>query len=474
MKPIRINPSRSSSATQADSAAPAGSQTGEGFGPILQAASARGAPAPGQSTPPAGRGAQRQPGGTTSGGDGSAAGRDAAAAPPSRRNPSDSQTGTDAAAAAAAAGTASQAVQVVHGAAETATPDGQDAAITGPAADAAAVANAIEAAGAAGLHPSVSAPTLAGGAVPAPAFEAPAGAAGGVAMRALVALTGARAATQAVLPGADEAQTSQAGGGASRTERVTPGPAIRPFEASAPSDDGDGAGASADASSASSAAVVDLSASAVRNGMQALAQEAASAIASTSSKPVDAPPAHADHGAEAIQASDTTGAMAAPTGNTAPATLTYQQDGRVHVATPVDHPEFGQELSQRVVLLARGGVQTAQISLQPADLGPVGVSIQLHGHQAALAFTAAHEATRNALEAALPRLREAFASSGLQLSDATVSGRSHSGWDAPARSRGQGAPWQTGDGAVGAAAIPTSEGAQGGSATTVRLVDIYA
>jgi flagellar hook-length control protein FliK len=149
----------------------------------------------------------------------------------------------------------------------------------------------------------------------------------------------------------------------------------------------------------------------------------------------------------------------------------YSPDGRYSVATPLNHPDFGQELSQRVVLMARGGVQTAQISLQPADLGPVGVSIQVHGHAATLAFTAAHEATRTALEASLPRLREAFAASGLQLSDATVGGRSHSDWTASARPH---SPARGDDGGTVAAAPPASEPAPAPSAVAVRLVDIYA
>jgi len=150
----------------------------------------------------------------------------------------------------------------------------------------------------------------------------------------------------------------------------------------------------------------------------------------------------------------------------------YSTEGRASVATPVGQPGFGEELSQRVIVLSRGGVQSAQISLDPAGLGPVAVSIQVHGHAVALAFTAAHETTRGALEAALPRLREMFASCGMQLSDAAVGGRSHH--DGSLSAGPQSAGWEQPGGAVepGAAAAP--EQASAASAAALRLVDTYA
>jgi flagellar hook-length control protein FliK len=45
----------------------------------------------------------------------------------------------------------------------------------------------------------------------------------------------------------------------------------------------------------------------------------------------------------------------------------------------------------------------------------------MNGDQASVQFGAAHVDTRNALENALPRLREMFASQGLSLTDANVS-----------------------------------------------------
>jgi flagellar hook-length control protein FliK len=90
------------------------------------------------------------------------------------------------------------------------------------------------------------------------------------------------------------------------------------------------------------------------------------------------------------------------------------------VATPVLNAGFAEELANRVVFLAGQRVHSAEVALTPADLGPVSVSIEVRGHEASVVFGAAHATTRAALEDALPRLREMFAGSGLQLTNAQV------------------------------------------------------
>lgn len=93
---------------------------------------------------------------------------------------------------------------------------------------------------------------------------------------------------------------------------------------------------------------------------------------------------------------------------------------QVNVATRVGDSGFGLDVSRQLVLLAKTGAQSAQLSLQPAELGPVNVSIQMNGLQASLVISASHAATRAALQEALPHLGELFQSSGLQLADAQV------------------------------------------------------
>ncbi|MDQ7073155.1 MAG: flagellar hook-length control protein FliK [Gammaproteobacteria bacterium] len=63
------------------------------------------------------------------------------------------------------------------------------------------------------------------------------------------------------------------------------------------------------------------------------------------------------------------------------------------------------------------------VKLNPANLGPVEVKLNMHSDQANVLFISHNAATRDALEQALPRLREAFEQNGMQLADADVTGQ---------------------------------------------------
>ena len=62
----------------------------------------------------------------------------------------------------------------------------------------------------------------------------------------------------------------------------------------------------------------------------------------------------------------------------------------------------------------------AEVRLNPAHLGPVEVSIRVDEEQARVTFSAAHAATREAIEQAVPRLREMLAQQGLELRQTDV------------------------------------------------------
>lgn len=78
-------------------------------------------------------------------------------------------------------------------------------------------------------------------------------------------------------------------------------------------------------------------------------------------------------------------------------------------------------MSSRVVWMAREGVQQAELRLNPAHLGPVEVRLSMQNEQTNVTFVASNAAARDALEQALPRLRESFNESGLALNNAEVS-----------------------------------------------------
>ncbi|MEO0971918.1 MAG: flagellar hook-length control protein FliK [Pseudomonadota bacterium] len=83
------------------------------------------------------------------------------------------------------------------------------------------------------------------------------------------------------------------------------------------------------------------------------------------------------------------------------------------------------ELGGRLQWMADSKLGRAELRLNPAGLGPLEVSLSVQGEEVTASFQAQHAATREAVEQALPRLREMLAQSGLQLADANV-GQQHS------------------------------------------------
>lgn len=82
---------------------------------------------------------------------------------------------------------------------------------------------------------------------------------------------------------------------------------------------------------------------------------------------------------------------------------------------------WDQALGQKVVWMAAGAQQSASLTLNPPDLGPLQVVLNVTNDQASATFIAAQPEVRQALEAALPKLREMMGDAGIQLGEATVS-----------------------------------------------------
>jgi len=96
------------------------------------------------------------------------------------------------------------------------------------------------------------------------------------------------------------------------------------------------------------------------------------------------------------------------------------KDGPAAIHTPLHDPRWNQQLGDRVLWMARGEAQTAQINITPAQLGPIKISISLQGDQMTAQFISAHQEVRQALEDAMPRLREMLSGAGINLGQANV------------------------------------------------------
>lgn len=100
------------------------------------------------------------------------------------------------------------------------------------------------------------------------------------------------------------------------------------------------------------------------------------------------------------------------------------QTSAVAVESRLGSAGWGTELGQKVVWLANQQQQVAHINVTPPQLGPIEIRLNLASDQASAVFVSPHAAVRDAIEAALPRLREMLAESGLTLGNVDVSAHS--------------------------------------------------
>ena len=89
--------------------------------------------------------------------------------------------------------------------------------------------------------------------------------------------------------------------------------------------------------------------------------------------------------------------------------------------TPMSHSRWGQDFNQRVQWVVKQSMSGAQIRLNPQHMGPVEVRVQVNNDQTTISFTAQHGATREAIDAALPRLRDMLSQQDVNVVDVNVS-----------------------------------------------------
>lgn len=86
----------------------------------------------------------------------------------------------------------------------------------------------------------------------------------------------------------------------------------------------------------------------------------------------------------------------------------------------VGTPAWDNQVGQKVIWMVGGEEQSATLELNPPDLGPVQVVLNVSNEMASVTFSAQQLEVRQALENSLPRLREMMNESGIALGNATV------------------------------------------------------
>jgi flagellar hook-length control protein FliK len=93
------------------------------------------------------------------------------------------------------------------------------------------------------------------------------------------------------------------------------------------------------------------------------------------------------------------------------------------IAAPLGEEGWSQAMGDRIMWMIGKGVQSSSIRINPPNLGPIQVHVSVQNDQASVNILAQHGAVKEALEAAIPRLREMLHESNLQLVNVDVSHR---------------------------------------------------
>ncbi len=96
----------------------------------------------------------------------------------------------------------------------------------------------------------------------------------------------------------------------------------------------------------------------------------------------------------------------------------------VHMEHAAGHPNWSNELGDKMTWMVTSQKQQAELVLNPPQLGRIEVSLTVSGDQANAVFTSPNAAVREMIENSLPRLREIMASSGMNLGQADVGAQS--------------------------------------------------
>ena len=97
-----------------------------------------------------------------------------------------------------------------------------------------------------------------------------------------------------------------------------------------------------------------------------------------------------------------------------------QIPGNLPVLLAAATGSLGEDLSQRILWLSSHNLRSAEIRLDPPELGPLQVQVQHHRDGTSVHFTTSSAAVKDVVEANLPRLRELLEGSGLSLVDVNV------------------------------------------------------
>ena len=140
------------------------------------------------------------------------------------------------------------------------------------------------------------------------------------------------------------------------------------------------------------------------------------------------------------------------------------------VPQPVTSEGWGKAVGERLLWMVKGDQQFAELKITPPNLGPMEVKLTLNNDQASVAFLSNHAAVRDALEAAIPRLREMMSQESLTLVNVDVGSQQQAESGHSDRSGGRHAGATSGEQEAGEF---SAEEQSSGTAAGAGLVDLF-
>lgn len=117
----------------------------------------------------------------------------------------------------------------------------------------------------------------------------------------------------------------------------------------------------------------------------------------------------------------------------APATVKDQSAASLPVHTPLRHPEWSDEVSQRIRWVIGNQMQSAELKINPPQLGPIEVRVSVDtDQQMTVTLTSQHALVRETLQESIPRLRDLMNEHGFGAVNVDVSQHSSSDGRKPA------------------------------------------
>lgn len=151
--------------------------------------------------------------------------------------------------------------------------------------------------------------------------------------------------------------------------------------------------------------------------------------------------------------------------------------GSAPLSAPLHSAQWQADFGQQVVMLvqnkAGGPLQTAELRLDPPELGPLRITINLNDNVAHAVFATSHASVRSAIENALPQLQQQLAQAGISLGQTSVNDQG-AGQQQPSSEAFQAVGRESRGDTVSTAAAASTPVARPGPRSPDALVDTFA